>query len=93
MAGGGVKYDAQQRRIRCHGHILNIAAQAFFLEDKKAINAAFKKARKKLKAELKLKDNQIKELLAKRFKKGKASKFTYRLISPPGKVHNVITYI
>jgi hypothetical protein len=63
------------------------------LEDKEAVDAAFKEAREKLKAESELKDDQIKELLAKRFKKGKASKFTYRLIGPPGKVHNVVAYI
>ena len=63
------------------------------MEDKEAINATFKEAREKLKAELELKDNYIKELLTKRFKKGKASKFTYRLIGPLGKVYNVVAYI
>jgi len=63
------------------------------LEDKEAVNGAFKEAREKLKAELDLKDNQIKELLAKRFKKGKASKFTYREIGPPGKAYNVVIHI
>jgi len=63
------------------------------LEDKEAVNAAFKEARKKLKAELDLDNDQIKELLTKRFKKGKASKFTYREIGPLGKVHNIIIHI
>jgi len=63
------------------------------LEDKEAVNAAFKEAREKLKVELDLNNNQIKELLAKRFKKGKASKFTYYKIGPLGKVYNVIIHI
>jgi hypothetical protein len=70
------KYDATQHRIRCHGHVLNIAAQAFFFcEDKEAVNAAFKEAREALEAEadVDLEEDQIEELLAKRFKKGKAS--------------------
>ena len=51
-------YDLQQHQIRCHGYVLNIAAQAFFfLEDKEAVNTAFKDAHEKLKAELDLKDN------------------------------------
>ena len=88
------RYDAQQHRIRCHGHVLNIAAQAFFFsEDKEAVNAAFKEAREKLEAESDLEDDQIKEILAKRFQKGKASKFTYREIGPPGKIHNVVVHI
>ena len=63
------------------------------MEDKEAVNTTFKDAREKLKVELNLKDDQIKELLAKRFKKGKASKFTYREIGPPEKVYNVVVYI
>ena len=52
------QYNPQQHCICCHGHVLNIAAQAFFfLEDKEAIDAVFKDACKKLKAESDLKDN------------------------------------
>ena len=63
------------------------------LEDKEAVDAAFKDAREKLEAESDLENNQIEELLAKRFKKGKASKFTYREIGPLGKVYNVVVHI
>ena len=52
MAGEGAKYNIQQCCICCHGHILNIAVQAFFFsEDKEAVNTAFKEAHKALKAE------------------------------------------
>ena len=88
------QYNAQQHHICCHRHILNIAAQAFFFtKNKKAVNAAFKETHKKLKAESDLKDNQIKEILAKRFQKEKASKFTYHKIGSLGKIYNVIMHI
>ena len=42
-AGIKARFDAEQHRIRCHGHVLNIAAQAFFFsEDKEAVDTAFK---------------------------------------------------
>ena len=45
------------------------------MEDKEAVNAAFEEAREALEAEadVELNEDQIEELLAKRFKKGKAS--------------------
>ena len=52
------QYDPQQHRICCHGHVLNIAAQAFFFsEDKEAVDTAFKEAYKKLEAEPDLEDD------------------------------------
>lgn len=46
---GGPQFDAMQRRIRCHGHVINLAVQAFFFcEDKAAVDAAFKEARQQL---------------------------------------------
>ena len=41
----------------------------FFSKNKKAVNAAFKKAEEHFKTETVFEDNQIKEFLAKRFKK------------------------
>ncbi len=88
------RFDAKQYRIRCHGYVLNIAAQAFFFsEDKEAVNIAFQEARVKLEQDSDLNEDQIEELLAQRFKKGKASKYAYRTIGPPGKVHNVVAHI
>lgn len=93
-AGIEARFDAKQHRIRCHGHVLNIAAQAFFFsEDKEAVDAAFLEAKAKLEQDSELDEDQIEEILAKRFKKGKASKFTYRSIGPPGKIHNIVVHI
>ena len=52
-----------------------------------------KETKEHFKTKVVFKDNQIKELLAKRFKKGKTSQFTYCLIRPLDKVHNIIMYI
>ena len=66
-----------QRRIRCYGHILNIAAQAFlFAKDKEAIDAAFEATRLRLERDPDIDDDQIDKILAKKFKK-KATTKTY----------------
>jgi len=94
QAGIEAQFNAKQHRIRCHGHVLNIAAQAFFFsEDKEAVDVAFAEAKEKLEQGTELDEDQIEEILAKQFKKGKASKFTYRKLGPPGKVHTVVAHI
>jgi len=93
-AGIEAQFDPEQHRIRCHGHVLNIAAQAFFFsEDKKVVDEAFEEAWKRLEEDTELDEDQIEEILAKRFKKSKASKFTYRTLGPPGKIHNIVVSI
>lgn len=71
-----VQFDPLQHRIRCHGHVLNLAAQAFFFcEDKEAVDKAFKDARAALECDTELAEAKIEELLAKKFKRGKVNIF------------------
>lgn len=88
------QYDVLQHRIRCHGHIINLAVQAFFLcEDKEAVDEAFALARATLEADDAVDENDIELILAEQFKKKKNSNFTFRSMGPAGKLHNLVVSI
>jgi hypothetical protein len=88
------QYDVLQHRIRCHGHIINLAVQAFFFcEDKAAVDEAFALAKAVLEADGGVDDDDIETILAEQFKKKKNSTFTFRSMGPAGKLHNLVVSI
>jgi hypothetical protein len=88
------QFNPTQRRIRCHGHVINIAVQAFFFcEDKAAVDTAFEQARVQLEMDDEVDDDDIDRILQKRFRKSKTSKYTFRSMGVAGKVHNLVTFI
>ena len=88
------QYDVLQHRIRCHGHIINQAVQAFFFcEEKAAVDEAFQLAKATLEADDEVDNSDIESILAEQFKKKKNSSFTFRSMGPAGKLHNLVASI
>src|SRR5204863_2651139 len=78
-------WDPQHHRIRCSGHILNLALQAFlYSKDKEAIDEAFRQAQLNESSNIDMK-------LIKHLKKAKAS--GWREIGTLGKLHNLLVHI
>lgn len=79
------KWEAYPHRIRCQGHVLNIAVQAFlFAPDKKAIDDAIDVADDEI-------NEQVEDNLAARHKKNTAA--GWRKIGAMGKIHNSVIYM
>jgi len=90
---GAPQFDPKQRRIRCHGHVINLAVQAFFFcRDQAAVDAAFDEARQQL-AVQDLSEDDVNQILQKRFQKTKTSKFAFRSMGVLGKIHNFAAHI
>ncbi|KJZ68464.1 hypothetical protein HIM_12140 [Hirsutella minnesotensis 3608] len=77
----GIHWNARRQRIRCHGHVINLAVQAFlFVESKEAAQAALEEIEE---------DDEI-GLAADFATKIKAQKaLGWRRLGPLGKVHNI----
>jgi hypothetical protein len=81
----GVKWDARQRRIRCHGHVINLAVQAFlFMDSKEAVKAGLEQI------------EQGDEVASgsdfiEGFKAHRA--LGWRRLGPLGKVHNTVIHM
>jgi BED zinc finger len=74
----GIIWDAEKRRLRCMGHIINLAVQAFLFQDTIGMD------------ELKSYDNQ-EELGETICNQDQQQQF--RLLGPLGKLHNIVVYI
>jgi hypothetical protein len=84
----GIKYDPVQRQIRCHGHVVNIAVQAFlFAKDEEAVEAAFKGAVEALAIDEDCEDIELDRTLATQFKEATEAK--WREFGGLGKIHNL----
>lgn len=82
-------FKPNQRRIRCHGHIVNIAVQAFlFLIDEEAVEAALATAQQVFESGG---DTDIEDHMAERF--NEASEDIWRQIGPLGKLHNFAVWL
>lgn len=81
-------FDAKQARIRCHGHIINIAVQAFiFSKDPEAVEAAIKRAEDAAED-----DNlDIEDHITANYEK--ACKEVWREMGSLGKVHNLAVWL
>jgi hypothetical protein len=85
IAQGYPYWDPVHHRIRCSGHCVNLALQAFlYLKDKEAIDEALR--------QVAIDENStIDKKLAQRMKEAKAA--GWREIGTLGKVHNLIVHI
>jgi hypothetical protein len=90
LQGRGVRgFEHNQRQIRCHGHIINIAVQAFlFLIDEVAVEAALASAQHVFERGG---DTDIEDHMAERF--NEASEDVWRQIGPLGKLHNFSVWL
>lgn len=81
----GIRWDARTQRIRCHGHVVNLAVQAFlFADSKEASRAALEQI-----------EEDDEAAFASDFIGGfKAQKaLGWRRLGPLGKVHNIAVHI
>jgi hypothetical protein len=87
----GIKFDPVQRRIQCHGHVINIIVQAFlFAKDQEAVDAGFEASIRALAAN----NSEVIEpdqRLAEQFRM--AADTTWREIGGLGKIHNLVIFI
>ncbi|KJZ69425.1 hypothetical protein HIM_11198 [Hirsutella minnesotensis 3608] len=81
----GIHWDARKQRIRCHGHVINLAVQAFlFVESKEAAQAALEEIER---------GDEV-GLTADFATKIKAQKaLGWRRLGPLGKVHNIAVHM
>ena len=81
----GRSWNPVHHRIRCHGHVVNLAVQAFlFTKDKSAIDTACEQ----VEAE---DDGEVDVQLLEEWKKAKS--YGWRQMGPLGKVHNTAIHI
>lgn len=87
-----IKYDPVYHRIRCHGHIMNIAMQAFlFAKDEECVvEAAFETAVEALVVDEHSEDVELDGTLAAQFKKAAEAK--WHEIGGLGKIHNLVVF-
>lgn len=82
-------FKPKQRRIRCYGHVINLAVQAFlFIIDEEAVEAALAAAQQAFEAG---EDIDIEDQMVQRFKE--ASEDLWRQIGPLGKLHNFAVWL
>jgi hypothetical protein len=80
-----IQWNPVHHRIRCNGHVVNLAVQAFlFSKDKEAVDEAIREVEAN-------KDLELEERLAERLKLAKAA--GWRSIGPLGKLHNIAVHI
>ena len=80
-----IKWDPVHHRIRCQGHVINIAAQAFlFAPDIQAVDKAVEEANTD-------EDTQIEDNLVQKLRKQQGS--SWRKIGAMGKLHNIVVYM
>ncbi|CAG9955471.1 unnamed protein product [Clonostachys rosea f. rosea IK726] len=81
----GIKWVAKKQRIRCHGHVLNLAVQAFlFIDSKEAATAALEQ----------IEDDDRTAFGSDFFERIKVQKaLGWRRLGPLGKVHNVSVHM
>jgi hAT family C-terminal dimerisation region len=80
-----INWDARQHRIRCHGHVINLAVQAFlFMDTKEAVEAALEQIEE---------DDEVAfgSDFIEGFKAHKA--LGWRRLGPLGKVHNTAIHM
>lgn len=85
LNGKGVIWDAKKQRIRCHGHVINLAVQAFlFMDSKEAVQAALEQI-----------EEDDEAAFGADFIDGfKAQKVLgWRRLGPLGKVHNTAIHM
>ncbi|OBS15926.1 hypothetical protein FPOA_27978 [Fusarium poae] len=81
LQGKGVDWEAKTRRIRCHGHIVNLAVQAFlFIDSKEAARAALEHIED-------TDESAFGTDFSERIKPQRAQ--GWRRLGPLGKVHNI----
>src|SRR5579871_3316381 len=81
-------FDAKQAQIHCHGHIVNLAVQAFmFSKDQEAVEAAIKHAEETVEDE----DLDIEDHMIANYKR--ASEEVWYEIGSLGKVHNLVVWL
>ncbi|KAG6980237.1 hypothetical protein FocnCong_v009850 [Fusarium oxysporum f. sp. conglutinans] len=81
----GVDWEAKSRRIRCHGHIVNLAVQAFlFIDSKEAARAALEHIED-------ADESAFGTDFSERIKPQRAQ--GWRRLGPLGKVHNISIYM
>lgn len=85
LQGKGIDWDAKKQRIRCHGHVINLAVQAFlFMDTKEAVQAALEQIEE---------DDQV-EFGCDFLEGYKARKaLGWRRLGPLGKVHNTAVHM
>jgi hypothetical protein len=82
-------FDAKQARIRCHGHVVNLAVQAFmFTKDEEAVEIALQQAEEAAEND---QDIEIEDSLRERYKK--ATEEAWRSMGALGKVHNFAVWV
>jgi hypothetical protein len=82
---GIINWDPKHHRVRCQGHVINLAVQAFlFSKDKEAIEEAIRQAEQD-------ENLDIDDTLAERLKKAKTT--GWRQIGALGKLHNLAVHI
>ena len=99
-----VNWEPTTRRIRCHGHVINLASQAFiFASDKETIDAVVKEVRQEAKArdvnnlttssdEEVDEDDEDEEVRLATVSKGK-KRPSWKDIGPLGKLHTIVAYM
>src|SRR5579871_2828294 len=81
-------FDTKQAQIRCHGHIVNLAVQAFmFSKDQEAVEAAIKYAEETVEDE----DLDIEDYMIANYKR--ASEEVWHEIGSLEKVHNLAIWL
>ncbi|OAQ62549.1 ribonuclease H-like protein [Purpureocillium lilacinum] len=81
----GINWEAKKQRIRCHGHVINLAVQAFlFMDSKEAAQAALEQIEG---------DDEVAfgSDFAERVRAQKAC--GWRRLGPLGKVHNIAVHM
>lgn len=77
----GIEWEAETHRIRCHGHVVNLAVQAFlFIDSKEAARAALEHIED-------ADESAFGTDFSERIKAQKAQ--GWRRLGPLGKVHNI----
>ncbi|EKG18644.1 hypothetical protein MPH_04117 [Macrophomina phaseolina MS6] len=94
-----VNWEPKTRRIRCHGHIINLASQAFIFADKETIDAVVKEIRQEAESgdedDLNGSSDEgieyDEEVRLSALSKKK--KLSWKDIGPLGKLHAIVAYM
>ncbi|TKA63593.1 hypothetical protein B0A49_09385, partial [Cryomyces minteri] len=84
LAAKGIEWDPIHHRVRCNGHVVNLAVQAFlFAKNQDAVDYAVEQANTK--------DDDFDETVASKLHKAEAA--GWREIGPLGKIHNFAAFV
>lgn len=93
-----IKWDPQTRRIRCHGHVINLASQAFiFAPDKATIDKIIaeisEEAEEEYNSDEEVEDSDDTYDATAKLARASKKKACWRDIGPLGKLHAIIAYM